>query len=289
MDTKEIKEETQEQLNETIERMESGMSEDEALAYITDEEIKKEVKNLLNNPEALAKYVKAHKKANAEAAQRRIMLEKLWKLMGIEPLTKTELDQVMDILDYIFPDGEFDPEHYEEFLAENEDEILEMLESGELEPEDLLLTEDPETGELVPEYELEEEEYIPEEVEEELYEREAQLQELAEKARKAELKVLAIKYGVAPDKVDDFLKLYEEPEVPEGEDAEKAIADSINSYKEKYPVFFTESAIKSTPKKTDHSPIPAPPTPEQKKQITTKEDELESAIESAPTIEGNLI
>lgn len=47
--------------------------------------------------------------------------------------------------------------------------------------------------------------------------------------------------------------------------------------------------MKSMPKKTDHSPIPTPPTPEQKKQIITKEDELESAIENAPTVEGNLI
>ena len=249
-------------------------------------------RDLLSSPDRFLKHLKVYHEANAEARDRRKALESLWRTIGLEPPSREELTEISEILDYIMEGGEFHPERYKEVLVANEDDIVEMINEGEADPEDFGLVLDEETGELIPEYELESDEEdtgeIPEELESELYEREQKIAELEAKARQAELKAIALQHGVSPDRVDDFLKLYTPPEPATDEEGNEIPLDelqkkSFEQYREKYPIFFEGAMPEKKMVRTDGTPIPPSIKNAEALERAVQQGSVEDALKNAPT------
>ena len=104
-------------------------------------------RDLLSKPENLKSYIEAHTGANDEAKTFRHALKSLQAATGIE-LTNAEMVEVSKRIGEIFADGEFNPEVYAEIVSDYGG--IELIRSGEIDPEELGLIEDSETGELMP-------------------------------------------------------------------------------------------------------------------------------------------
>jgi len=117
---------------------------DEFLNGISDED-RATARDLLSDPKKIGNYITAHKKANNEAMVSRQSMKALMKATGVE-LTSEEQQEVASHIDNIFPDGEFDPDAWTDVL--NEFGAVDLVNSGEMTPEELGLIQDPETGEM---------------------------------------------------------------------------------------------------------------------------------------------
>jgi len=231
------------------------------------EELREGASKMLRNPQDMENLLIAHKKANQEAMERRLFIES-----ALPELTSDEIEQVIEQVNYI-NENPNDAEQIKDRFFEVFDESggYNAINSGELDPEDVGLIMDEETGELDVDlddgetyidddgylvdgngfYIDEDGEYTDEPVhEQELEDYEASLierqiqdetdtirAEFEEKQRLLEVERQLLRDGINPDYIDDMKGLYRPPEDAD----ENEIEGYKNSFRSKYPQAFGQA------------------------------------------------